>query len=74
MVSTFMERELKELKLLIEEDKEEEKHIESQKTYGYQVNPLTGKLVSNQPKRRVVKTIRRKKSKSLNSPIALGKE
>lgn len=74
MVSTFMERELKELKLLIKEDKEEEKHMESQQTYGYQVNPLTGKLVSNQPKRRVVKTIRIKKSKSLNSPIALGKE
>ena len=72
--SKFMQSELKALKILIEEDKEETKHMNSQNTYGYKVNPLTGKLISEQPKRRVVKTIRLKKSKSLNNPIALGQE
>ena len=70
----FMEYEKKILKGLIKPDKEEKKYKNSQKTYGYYVNPDTGKLVSEQPRRKVVKTIRIKKSKRLNSPVTLGKE
>lgn len=71
----FMDRELKELRRLIAEEKEEKIHRNSQEAYGYHVNPKTGKLVSSQPpRRRVVKVIRLKKSKSLNSPVVLGKE
>ena len=72
--STFMQRELEELRASIEEKKEATKHVNSQNTYGYHVDPTTGKLVNNQPKHRVVKTIRVKKSKSLNNPVTLGKE
>jgi len=70
----FMEDEKKLLGSLIKPDKKEKIYKNSQKTYGYYVNPNTGKLVSKQPKRKVVKTIRIKKSKSLNSPVTLGKE
>ena len=73
--SIFMQKELNELKKIIEEKGEKEKvHTNSQETYGYHVNPKTGKLVNSQPKRRVVKTKRIKKSKSLNNPITLGME
>tara|TARA_R110000824_G_C14856150_1_gene640647 strand:+ start:351 stop:581 length:231 start_codon:yes stop_codon:yes gene_type:complete len=72
--STFMQKELDELRSAIQERREEKLHTNSPEAYGYHVNPKTGKLISSQPRRRVVKTIRLKKSKSLNNPIPLGKE
>ena len=69
--SKFMQSELEWLNDLIEQKKEEKK---VQKKYGYHVDVETGKIVYTKRKSKVVKTIRIKKSESLNRPLTLGKE
>jgi hypothetical protein len=69
--SKFMQAELEWLTEIIEKKKEE---IKVDKKYGYHVNIETGKIVYTKRKDKVVKTIRRKKSESLNRPLTLGKE
>jgi hypothetical protein len=69
--SKFMQAELEWLTELIDKKKEEKK---VEKKYGYHVDIKTGKIVYTKRKRKVVKTIRIKKSESLNRPLTLGKE
>ena len=83
--SNLLHKELEWLDKEIAKEKVIEEKVESQQKTGYHVNPDTGKIVYVKPdrksikkiklpKRRVVKRIRIKKSKSLNSPATLGKE
>jgi hypothetical protein len=73
--STFMQVELNRLRQEIAEEKEDNKLLVAQQTYGYQVNPETGRLMSiREPKRRVVKKIRIKKSESFKKTPDIGEE
>lgn len=73
--STFMQAELNRLRREIAEEKEDNKLLEAQQTYGYQVNPETGRLMNiREPKRRVVKKIRIKKSESFKKTPDIGEE
>ena len=73
--STFMQVELNRLRREIAEEKEDNKLLEAQQTYGYQVNPETGRLMNiREPKRRVVKKIRIKKSESFKKTPDIGEE
>jgi len=70
-----MQAELNRLRRGIAEEKEDNQLLEAQQTYGYQVNPETGRLMSiREPKRRVVKKIRIKKSESFKKTPDIGEE
>ena len=75
--TAFLKKELNRLRREIAEEKEDNKLLEAQQTYGYQVNPETGKLMNireREPKRRVVKKIRIKKSESFKKTPDIGEE
>tara|TARA_Y100001951_G_scaffold16877_1_gene12011 strand:+ start:1283 stop:1519 length:237 start_codon:yes stop_codon:yes gene_type:complete len=73
--TAFLKKELNRLRREIAEEKEDNKLLEAQQTYGYQVNPETGRLMNiREPKRRVLKKIRIKKSESFKKTPDIGEE